>query len=117
MTWSNLKEMAENGMSIQSHSMTHSFLSDLSPDNLYKELNESRNIIGENLNIIADYISLPGRFLLTEGFKYGKGCRLQSSIYLIAIGLNGLDCKEKDFTILNRFVITKKLPLRILRQL
>ena len=107
MTWSNLKEMAENGMSIQSHSMTHSFLSDLSPDNLYKELNESRNIIGENLNIIADYISLPGGFCSRKVLNTAKDAGYKA-VYTSSPGLNGLDCKEKDFTILNRFVITKK---------
>ena len=94
MTWSNLKEMAENGMSIQSHSMTHSFLSDLSPDNLYKELNESRNIIGENLNIIADYISLPGGFCSRKVLNTAKDAGYKA-VYTSSPGLNGLDCKEK----------------------
>ena len=87
--------------------MTHSFLSDLSPDNLYKELNESRNIIGENLNIIADYISLPGGFCSRKVLNTAKDAGYKA-VYTSSPGLNGLDCKEKDFTILNRFVITKK---------
>lgn len=107
MTWSNLKEMAENGMSIQSHSMTHSFLSDLSPDNLYKELNESRNIIGENLDIIADYISLPGGFCSRKVLNTAKEASYRA-VFTSVPGLNGFDCKGKEFTVLNRFVITRK---------
>jgi len=55
-----LREMADNGMSIQSHTMTHPFLSDLSPEEIRWELQESKSILEENLSRQVDHLALPG---------------------------------------------------------
>lgn len=107
MAWLNLKEMAANGMSVQSHSMSHSFLPNLSHANLYEELNKSKNIISEKLNIIVDSISLPGGFCSQKVLKTAEDAGYKA-VYTSAPGLNGLDHKEEDFAVLNRFVITRK---------
>jgi len=60
MSKNQIRDMADNGMSIQSHGVTHKFLSDLKYDDLYRELYESKDILeqitGKSVNVLA----LPG---------------------------------------------------------
>jgi peptidoglycan/xylan/chitin deacetylase (PgdA/CDA1 family) len=60
VNWQQLTEMADNGMSIQSHTMTHAFLTDLSPQEVRWELQESKSILEQQLERPVDYLSLPG---------------------------------------------------------
>lgn len=59
-SWDQLRAMRDGGMSIQSHSMTHPFLSELSPDQLWHELAESRRELNERLGQDTTEIALPG---------------------------------------------------------
>ena len=60
VSWQQLREMSDNGMSIQSHTMTHPFLSDLPPKEIRWELQESKTILEQQLSQPIDYLSLPG---------------------------------------------------------
>jgi len=60
MRYEQLREMAGNGMSIQSHTMTHPFLSDLPPQEIRRELRESKSILEQQLGKAIDYLALPG---------------------------------------------------------
>lgn len=60
MTWKQLKEMEESGMSIQSHTMSHPLLNDVSPQKIYQELYESKLILEQNLGHAVNYLALPG---------------------------------------------------------
>lgn len=55
-----LREMAKYGMSIQSHTMTHPFLSDLPSQKIREELWESKKILEDELSQPVDYLALPG---------------------------------------------------------
>lgn len=55
-----LREMADSGMSIQSHTMTHPFLSDLSGHQIHWELHESRSILEGKLGRPIKYLAIPG---------------------------------------------------------
>ena len=105
--WSHLKEMIENGMSIQSHSLSHSHLPDLSFDNLYKEVNESKNILEEKLNMIVNAISLPGGFCSRKVLNMAKDVGYKTVCTSVP-GMNRIDSQEKQFSVLNRFAITRK---------
>jgi len=107
VNWQHLKEMIKDGMSIQSHSLTHSFLSDLSTVNLYKELYESKNIIEENLDKTVRFISIPGGFFSKKVLNMAEDVGYKGA-YTSVPGLTMLDSKEMEFTLLNRFVITRK---------
>ncbi len=48
MDWSQVKELEESGMSIQSHSMTHSLLGQLDKESTIYELKESKIIIQDH---------------------------------------------------------------------
>ncbi len=73
--WSQLKEMHETGMSIQSHGQTHKFISDLNAESAFTELQLSKNIIEKNVGNNVTSISFPGgRYQardITNGVKVG----------------------------------------------
>lgn len=59
-SWMQLREMAAAGMSIQSHTHGHPFLSELSRKALSEELTRSRQTIEDALGVAVTQIALPG---------------------------------------------------------
>lgn len=59
VSWEQLKEMRGAGMSIQSHTDTHPFLSALSPDDATRELVASRRALDEKLAQRTTTLALP----------------------------------------------------------
>ncbi len=59
LSWEELREMKDAGMSIQSHTFSHRILSDLSSEEISYELAESKKILEERLGIIVNHLSLP----------------------------------------------------------
>ncbi|MBN1871082.1 MAG: polysaccharide deacetylase family protein [Candidatus Omnitrophica bacterium] len=62
MSWQELKELKDNGMSIGSHSMSHRVPIELSDNELKYELFESKKVLEKNLGKRIDYFSLPTGF-------------------------------------------------------
>ena len=60
VTWGQLREMAAAGMSVQSHTVTHPFLSQLNQAAVREELVESKRRLDEELNQQTTTIALPG---------------------------------------------------------
>lgn len=60
MTSGQLREMESSGMSIESHSHTHRFLSELKDEDLRVELETSKRLLEEHLHHPVDFISCPG---------------------------------------------------------
>jgi len=60
LSWSQLKEMAAAGMSIQSHTVSHPFLSALDEAAVGRELRESKRQLDERLGQDTITLSLPG---------------------------------------------------------
>jgi peptidoglycan/xylan/chitin deacetylase (PgdA/CDA1 family) len=76
-SWEQLREMSAAGMSIQSHTHTHPFLSELGRDALHDELRRSRDLLDERLEQRTSMLALPGgdaprrdlrTLLLEEGY-------------------------------------------------
>lgn len=59
MTWDELKVLTDNGMSVQSHTVSHESLETLSMDEVCYELAESKRVIEERLGAKVDSISFP----------------------------------------------------------
>ena len=59
VTWADLKEMKENGISVESHTAGHNSLTDLTDDELRRELFDSRNKIIEELGGEVSFIAYP----------------------------------------------------------
>jgi len=60
MTWDQLREMKCAGMSVQSHTRTHPFLSELDAQALRQELRESKAELDDALEQATDMLALPG---------------------------------------------------------
>jgi peptidoglycan/xylan/chitin deacetylase (PgdA/CDA1 family) len=104
--WKQLREMADHGMSIQSHSLNHVFLSDLGDEQLAQELGESKRILEERLSRPIEYISLPGGFISDRVLRAAKDAGY-SGVVTSCPGLNtGRDVKY-GVPFFKRFVITR----------
>jgi len=60
LTWAELREMLQLGMSIQSHGMHHRYLSDMSPVDVKQELLESRIEIEQQVGAAVTIFAPPG---------------------------------------------------------
>ncbi|MDI1446964.1 polysaccharide deacetylase family protein [Polyangium sp. 6x1] len=58
--WSEVREMAERGMSIGSHGRTHRFLDDLPEEEARAELRDSKATIEEHVGHAVEQLSFPG---------------------------------------------------------
>lgn len=59
LNWDQLKEIQRHGFSIQSHTMTHRPLEELTSEEVFYELSMSKKIIEEKLEQPVQYLSLP----------------------------------------------------------
>lgn len=107
LDWDHLKEMIDGDMSIQSHSLNHFFLSDLSEDNLRKELTESKKIVEDKLSLPVHFISLPGGFYSRRVLKAAQDTDYKG-VATSGPGLNRLGSLEEKFKLYKRFTITRK---------
>jgi peptidoglycan/xylan/chitin deacetylase (PgdA/CDA1 family) len=60
VTWDQLREMAEAGMSIQSHTRSHPFLSELTSEELESELSDSKSAVEREISRPCVTLALPG---------------------------------------------------------
>ncbi|HUL22622.1 MAG TPA: polysaccharide deacetylase family protein [Thermodesulfobacteriota bacterium] len=107
LDWDHLKEMIDGDMSVQSHSLNHLFLSDLSKDSLRTELTESKRILEDKLSSPIHFISLPGGFYSRRVLKAAQSAGYQG-VATSAPGLNILGRSEGAFRLYNRFAITRR---------
>jgi peptidoglycan/xylan/chitin deacetylase (PgdA/CDA1 family) len=107
LDWGHLREMIDGGMSIQSHSLNHLFLSDLSKDNLRKELTESKKILEDKLSLPVHFISLPGGFYSQQVLKTARDAGYKG-VVTSRPGLNSFGNEKKKILLLRRFVITRR---------
>ena len=59
MTWDELKEMEENGITMQSHTLNHIALEELPDDGLRTELLKSKQILEDQLGHAVDFVAYP----------------------------------------------------------
>ncbi len=60
LSWDEIRELSKAGMSIQSHSFNHVFLTKLKEPNMIDELTKSKDYIQEAINKDVHYIAVPG---------------------------------------------------------
>ncbi len=59
MTWEQLKEMEENGITVQSHTLNHIALEELPDDEMRVELLKSKRILEEKFGHSVDFVAYP----------------------------------------------------------
>ena len=70
MTWDQLRQLVEWGMSVQSHTRSHPHLSELDAEALRSELSESRLRLDEELAQHTDQIAQPGGNAPRPGLRH-----------------------------------------------
>jgi len=60
LTWEQLREMEQNGFSIEGHTMTHRALTSLTDDEIKEELSASKRMIEEKLGKTVTCFAYPG---------------------------------------------------------
>jgi len=60
LNWEMLAEMRDAGMTIGSHSKTHAFLTNESPERVRQEVEDSLAVLQQKLGIDADFFAYPG---------------------------------------------------------
>lgn len=59
LTWEQLGEMVQNGISVQSHTLNHTKLEELPDDEIRSELLNSKIVLEENLGVTVNYLAYP----------------------------------------------------------
>lgn len=59
LTWEQVREMAQSGVAFGAHTMTHRSLTELAPDELRREIEESRDVVTERVGAAADTFCYP----------------------------------------------------------
>ena len=107
MDLTHLEELVKAGMSIQSHGLSHSFLSDLDAADLDEELNGSKYTLEEKLNVPVDVISIPGGFFSGKVLHAAKKCGYKGVCTSVP-GIADINFNDRVFQTLDRFVITRR---------
>lgn len=75
LSWQQLREMHRGGMCIQSHTVSHRFLSSLSHEEIRNELQKSKDDIEQHLSTPVRCLSLPfgdaPRYIMDDAFAAG----------------------------------------------
>jgi peptidoglycan/xylan/chitin deacetylase (PgdA/CDA1 family) len=109
-TWSALREMAEGGMSIQSHGLDHRhYLTELSPGQLREELRQARKEI-------EDHVGQPVTLLAPAGGR----CPPRLEEVALEVGYSHVLCSRpgpirrpaERHRMMNRYAVTKDVDLR-----
>lgn len=108
MNWSQLSELENNGMSIQSHTVSHQSLQTLNKEQIHDELYESKQIIENKLSTTVHSVSFPHGSYNSEivniaehlGFKWICTSDMRPTYYSSFL--------KRPIT-LGRFAITSKL--------
>lgn len=82
LTWDQVREMSNNGISIGSHTVTHPILSRINSDELDYELAESKSVIEKQLN--KDVLSISYPTGMTESFTDEVVTKVRDIGYKIA---------------------------------
>ncbi len=111
--WKQIKEMADLGMSIQSHTVTHPFLSDLPPDAIRWELQESKRIIEKMIGRAVSHLALPGGRYSRIVKRIAEECGYKA-ICTSEVGTNSL---ETDLYRLRRWIIRRNTDISEFRRI
>jgi len=107
MNWEHLKEMVTNGMSIQSHTVTHRPLAHMGGERVLFELSESKRVIEERLEREVRHLSLPHGIKDERIWDLAQGTGYKS-ICTSDVGFQTLDNNEPW---LKRIAIGDKISL------
>ncbi|WP_163337107.1 polysaccharide deacetylase family protein [Desulfopila sp. IMCC35008] len=105
MNWSQLKEMNNSNITIESHTDSHRFLNDLNEDDAIREITESRKIIENNLDVLPEFLSCPGGRVSSNLLPIC--CRLGiNGVFTSIPGINTFSAGSSDIKEYKRILIS-----------
>jgi sugar transferase (PEP-CTERM/EpsH1 system associated) len=113
ITWEELKEMADNGMIIGSHNMTHRPPIEFSDEELNYEMRESKSILEARLGRRVDYFSAPTGFYDERIALFAKNIGYKGA-YVSKSALSEIMGDEK-FNIFNKIGIKRNCNFEIFK--
>jgi peptidoglycan/xylan/chitin deacetylase (PgdA/CDA1 family) len=114
--WPHLMDMREKGMSIQSHSMNHVFLSDLDANLLQREIAGSKKVLEEMLSLSVQYLSLPGGFTSRRVLRAVREAGY-AGVVTSSPGYNSVGGRRGRPFAFRRFAVTRKTTMDELRKI
>jgi peptidoglycan/xylan/chitin deacetylase (PgdA/CDA1 family) len=113
LTISQMKEMSENGIAIQSHAMTHRYLTELDPETIRWELAESKRVIEENAGKKVSYLAIPSGAYNRTVKKLAK----ETGYTAVFCMLKGTNNKYSDRFGLRRLVVGQDFSIDDFRRM
>jgi peptidoglycan/xylan/chitin deacetylase (PgdA/CDA1 family) len=102
-----IKELAENGFSIQSHCVTHRPMTELLEEEIKRELVESKNQIEEITKKPVDFLAMPGGFYNKVVKKIAKEVGYKAVIH----NAKGTNNAKSDLYALRRIPVERDFNL------
>ena len=113
LTWEQIREMADDGMEIGSHTVTHSPPAKLTRDELIYELKESKRILEERLGREVKWVSSPTGYYNKAIETIARDVGYQA-VCIGKFGANGVNC---DLFSLKRIAIRRSYGFSIFKSL
>ena len=107
LNWDQLKDMTEKGMSVQSHGVSHSHLSEMNEEQMVRELFESKDLLEKKLRTRVNFFSLPGGYGSPRVMEAAKRIGFQG-VCTSEPGLNRIYSGEETFRVFKRFLISRQ---------
>lgn len=104
MSWSQVKVLLKNNMEIGSHGLTHQLLDLKNELRILEELEISKKLLEENLNIRIDYLSYPRGCLDTKKIR---NLSKKVGYKLVCLSKAGYISPSSDILSLNRFALRR----------
>src|SRR5262245_2829368 len=113
LTVSQMREMSESGISIQSHAMTHRYLTELGPETIRWELAESKRVLEEKVGKKVSYLAIPsGAYNRTV-----KNLAKETGYTAVFCMLKGTNNKSSNRFALRRLVVGKDFTVEDFRRM
>ena len=102
-----IQEMSEYGISIESHGMTHRYLTELSPDTTRWELEESKHVLEQTTKKRVRFLAVPSGAYNRLVRRLAKECGYEAVFCM----LKGTNNKGSDRYALRRLVVARDVTL------
>ena len=101
LDWNQLRNLANKGCSIQSHTMSHLKLTGLSQSDLLFQLDQSKKVIEEKIGRTANMLAVPMGRINHEVSQMAVACGYKT----IMTSFTGINSSADDLTFIKRFQV------------
>jgi peptidoglycan/xylan/chitin deacetylase (PgdA/CDA1 family) len=107
LTWDQVRTLVFLGMEVGSHGLTHRPLTQLAPEELTRELKDSRRVLEERLGVAIGALAVPGGFWNAAVARAAREAGYDA-VWVSTIGTNG---RETNPLALRRVVVRRPVAV------